>query len=504
MPIITVDVESTQQTVTRHVAMGVVYDVAYSLGLPYNLRVLYPGSTDSEDLPVSVAEDNRNKIYDPATKILVQVEERYVENDIATMVMRPNNNHPIFHDQELGVRLTPVYAQAEMTIEFRFRFPDKNIAEKVRNDIRRHATLFRDGLFHEVNYKYIIPKVEMVILAEIYKLRESQAGYAETMRQWFDQTFSEQATVLSNRNASHLTMAMNEVQTGVLGDYDFDIVPEPSEPGESKTTHTLSFTYKLRYDKILSTTMEYPFLVHNQAISPKMYDSSVPFELGERLQMPSRPRALMDHWTNNQYVTGFTMGAPIPVFNDWQPPTTLSGIEGLLRVMVMVNPADEYELFNLNNLGRLKIADYLLGYIASEGMNILDHRGSAVNVCIYENGNMLGGDKLTIDADLNLRTTFGMDLRKQYHVLVSLMADLRLLKPSAVERLRNDGSLLRKLMFGIEPGLTEAEMPKLLSGGYVPKDEWKRVVQNLTSKRVPVRGEARYGHFRVGQYVIAV
>lgn len=504
MPNITVDVESTQQTVTRHVAMGVVYDVAHSLGLPYNIRVLYPGSPDAEDLPVAVADDGRNTVYDPAMKVMVQVEERYVDNDVATMVMRPNHNHPIFYDPELGVRITPVYAQAEMTIEFRLRFPDKNLAEQVRNDIRRHASLFRDGLMHELSYKYIIPKVEMVILSEIYRLRESQAGYGETMREWFDRYFSDRVTVLSNRNASHLTMAMNELQTGVMGDYEFEIVPDPAEAGESKTTHIMNFTYRLRYDKILSATMEYPILVHNQAISSKMYDSSVPFELGERLQMPSRTRALLDHWTKNQYVTGFTMGAPIPIFNDWQPPTTLSGIEGLLRIMVMVNPDDEYELFNLNHLGKLEIAPYLLNYISAEGDRILEHRSSAINVCIYENDKLLSGDKLTVDADLNVRTTFGMDLRKHYHVLVSVLADLRLLKPSAVERLRQDGAFLRKLLLGIDPTLTEAELPKLMSGGYVSKEEWKRVVQNLTRKRVPVLGEERYGNFRIGQFVLVV
>lgn len=504
MPNITVDVESTHQTVTRHVAMGVVYDVAHSLGFPYNIKVMYPGSSDGEDLPVAIADDGRDVLYDPATKVLVQVDEQFVENDVATMMLRPNNNHPIFNDSNLGVRLAPVYAQTEMTIEFRFRFPDKNIAERVRSDIRRHASLYRDGLMHEVNYKYLIPKVEMVILSEIYKLREEQAGYGESMREWFDQCFSDRVTVLSNRNASHLSMAMNETQTGILGSYDFDIVPESAEPTTSKTTHTLTFTYKLQYDKILSATMKYPILIHNRPISSKMYDTSVPFELGERLQMPSRRKALLDNWTNNQYVTGFTMGAPIPIFNEWQPPSTLSGVEGLLRIMVMVNPDDRSELLNLTELGQMQIVPELLDYIRSEGDRILSHRDSAINVTIYENDNLLSGDKLTIDGDLNVRTTFEMDLRKHYNVLISIVADLRLLSANAIDRLRDDGDFLNDILLGIEPTLPEPELATSMSGGYVAKDEWKRVVQNLTSKRVPVLGEQRYGNFRIGRFILAV
>lgn len=504
MPIITVDVESTQHTVTRHVAMGVVYDVAASLGIPYNIRVVYPGSTDPEDLPITVADDGRNKQYDPAMKVLVEVQERFVEKDVATMLLRPNVNPPLFYDEDLGVSITPIYAQTEMTINFQFRFVDRNLAEKTMNDMRRHATLFRDGLMHELRYKYLIPKVELVILKNIHELRESQAGYGEDLSAWFSDHFSDQVTVLSNRSGSSLSMAKEEIQSNVMGQYDFEITPDTPELGESKGTSIMTFSYVFRYDKPISATMKYPILIHNQPLSDDLYDSSVPFVLEERLNLPSRVRALTDTYTNNRYVTGFQMGAPIPIFNDWQPPTVVNGVEGLLRIMLMVDPDDPYSLLNLKELGEVALVESLIEYIKQEKEKIFAHTNSAIHVALYENDKILGADRLTIDSDLTIRTTFEMDLRKHYQLLISLQADLRLLKPSAVERLRKDGGLLIRILKGIDSTLRDSELPKTMSGGYVSKVEWDRVVDILTRKRQPIYGEDRYGHFRVGSFIIVV
>lgn len=504
MPIITVDVESTQQTVTRHVAMGVVYDVAASLGIPYNIRVVYPGSNDPEDLPITIADDGRNKQYDPAMKVVVEVQERFVEKDIATTMLRPNFNPPLFQDPELGVSITPIYAQTEMTINFQFRFVDRNLAEKTMNDMRRHATLFRDGLMHELRYKYLIPKVELVILKNIHELRESQAGYGEDLSEWFRDHFSDQVTVLSNRSGKSLSMAKDEVQTNVMGQYDFEIVPESPELGQSKATSIMTFSYVFRYDKPISATMKYPILIHNQPLPPDLYDRRVPFVLEDRLNLPSRFRALSDEYTNNQYITGFQMGAPIPIFNDWQPPTVVNGVEGLLRVMLAVESTDPYALLNLNELGEVALVPSLIQYAHQEQERIFIHTNSAMHIALYENDKMLGYDRLTIDQDLNVRTTFEMDLRKNYHLLISLQADLRLLKPNAAERLRKDGGLLNRIIRGIDPTIKDSELAKPMSGGYVSKAEWSRVLDILTRKRQPIYGEDRYGHFRVGTFVVVV
>jgi hypothetical protein len=502
MPTITVDVENTEQTVTRRVVLDVVYDLIAAFGLPYTITIIYPGANDPEDLPVSVGKppSTRNQTM----KVMVQVEEAFVERDVATTVLKANEQRPIFRDSALNVLVSPIYARKRLIITVAIRFPDRNAALTQMHDMRRHATMHQDGLFHEVKYQYLIPKVNVVILREIHRLRERLAGYGEDLGIWLNEGFNDQAVTLSNADGSQRTLAKEEIQTGLLGTYDFEIVPEAPETNETKTSHTLNLTYTVEYDKPISTMMQYPLMVHNQPIDSNFYDASMPFELGHRLMMPSSTRFNTDAFTKNNYVTGFPMGAPVPTFLDWLPPTTPNATDGLLRVLCMVDPQDRYDVASFTALGQLTWRPEYLDYLVAERQWMTMHRHSPLFVALYEDDRMLGHDAIEIDEDLNVRSTFPMDLRKRYHLWVAILTNWEFLKSDAIVRLRNDGTMARTLMLGIDPNFPEAKLPGSLSGDYVPKRDFDKAVDDLNSRRVPVRGEPRHLNLRIGHFILSV
>lgn len=225
MPTITVDVENTEQTVTRRVVMDVVYDLIAAFGIKYKVNVIYPNATDPEDLPISVAAPRKSPHQN--MKLLIEATEEFVESDLATTQFSPSEQSPIFRDQALGVVLAPVYARKRLTLNLRLRFPDRNSAVTQQQDMRRHVSLHQKGLFHEVEYEYLIPKVNVVILTEIHRLRESLAGYGEDLSRWLIDCFCDQAVTLSNADGSQRALAKEEMQTGILGKYDFEITPRP-------------------------------------------------------------------------------------------------------------------------------------------------------------------------------------------------------------------------------------------------------------------------------------
>lgn len=232
MPTITVDVENTEQTVTRRVVMDVVYDLISAFGIKYKVNVIYPNATDPEDLPISLAAP-RNSPHQNMT-LLIEASETFIENDLATMQFRTAEQSPIFIDRDLAVVVAPAYARKRLTLNLRLRFPDRNSAITQMNDMRRHVSLRQDGLFHEVEYEYLIPKVNVVILTEVHRLREKLAGYGEDLSQWLIACFCDQAFTLSNADGSQRALAKKELQTGILGKYDYDITPEPLNPTKQK------------------------------------------------------------------------------------------------------------------------------------------------------------------------------------------------------------------------------------------------------------------------------
>ena len=502
MPTITVDVENTEQTITRRVALDVVYDLIHAFGLPYNIRILFPNTTDPEDLPIVVPSQDVDDTL-ASMNIVVKVNETFSNMGVSETTVSADETQPLFRDKTLNVVIAPVYVRKEMNFSIKLRFPDRNSALTQMSDLRRNIGLRQDGLFHDVKYDYILPKVNVVILAEIFRLRESLAGYGEELRDWYAASFSDQMTTLFNSDGSQGSLTKQEFQTGILGTYNFDITPDDPEKADD-LTNELIIDYKMKYDKIISTTMRYPILVHNQPISSKFYDNTLPFDFSDAIQLPSRFRLRSDKFSNNRFITGFSKGAPIPTFLTWTPPTVPNAVEGLLRVMVMVNPDDLRECFSLQDMGELKLAEHMIEYMKSEYTNLTTHRKSVIFVALYENGNMLGSDKLEIDSELGLRTTFDMDLRKEYHVWVGILTDLEFLDERAVDRVRANGDILSHLIRGIDFEFPETHMPKRLSGGHVPKKEFERVVDEINSKKVPIKGVPVHPNLRIGNFIFVV
>jgi hypothetical protein len=503
MPTVSVDIESVEQTVTRPVVTGIVYDLVSAMGLPNNTRIIYPGSQDEEDLKVVAVDNGNNRIYGKDLKILLEVNELIVDERVTSTRININENKPIFEDSAIGVKIAPIYSHTELEITLKMRFPNKTAAEKQRSDMRRNASLFRESVMHEIEYNYLIPKVNLVILAEIHRCRERQVGYGDTFQDWLTEHFVDEVVPFANQINSQRSLSKKEIQTRVQGTWDFDIVPEKGDDSDNRASHILTFTYKVRYDKILSTMMKYPILVHNVAISPQMYDRSIPYELGMRLQMPSQATWALDTFTGNNYVTGFIDGAPIPLFHDWLPTDRPTGVVGLLRVMIQVQPQDRFALFNLRELGDLEIKPELLDYMQSEHEYLSYHGQSAVFISLYENGNIRDGDQIRVDEDLNITTTFSMDLRKTYNVWVTLLADLRLLSSAAFERLRARGVLAQAILNAIDPSLGQRRLiPDTMVNGALPTIGMKKAVQSIVSRKNPILGTAEYSQFRIGQFVI--
>ena len=504
MPIITLDVENVEETVTRNVVLGVVEHLISAMGITYNTKLLYPGSNSPEDLPIGDTLVVSNVPHAPEMNVLISSTEEHISESASTMVMDLNENTPLFEDAALGIKMSPIYSTTELKITISYHFPDKGAATKQLSDIRRHSSLFRDGLMHELSYYYLLPKVNVVILKNLFDLRETQAPYNQTMTEWFAEHMNDQVTVYTNRIGERGALGKAELQAGIVGDYDFEVMPDNSEKNDENSAHTLTFDYTVRYDKILSVMMKYPHHIHNLPIPTTMYDRSMPYELGLRLQLPSRTRMLLDDYSRNNYVTAFHDGAPAPSFNEWHPTSTPHFTTGLVRIMTLVDPVDLRALINLTELGEISLAPFLIEYMKQEHNNISAYKACAISVMLYENDKILS-NVLEIDADLNVRTNFDLDLRKSYQIYVSLVNIPDVLEPVALERLRYQGALCVELFKGIDNTLESRDLlPTVMSNDYISLKSFNESVKAIHETKQPTIGTATYGNFTVGNFVIKV
>lgn len=501
MPNVNMPIKNTEQTVTREVVRSVAMDLAIAMGISSNVKLLYPGVDSEEDIPIKTGDVSRDIAYDPEMKIIVTASEKYTEDASTIKNIQPQETMPLFNDDVIGIRLSPVYAKTELNLTVRYDFQSRSAAEKHLNDIRMYSALFRDGLFHEIKYYYFLAEPALVILKRLFELRETQGGYGQTLADYFTLYMNPVVRAYANRSGTHKTLGAEEVQTGVMGKYDYEIAPEnPSR--ENDGAFKLEFNYTITYDKPISMNFVYPLLVHNQQIPSEFYDNAVSYDLANRMLVPSKVRYGVDAFSKLDEGSKFINGAPIPPFDDWQPFSQPANTEGMLRILVIVDSANPRDVCNLTTLGELHFKPDMVDYLKSEYTLLNLYKGTPIFVGLFEGGILLDRNDISIDVDLNVTTTFDMDIRKEYHLFVAMVTRLDSVMPTTMDRLRNNPLWCNNILLGIDSKLAEKGLlPTPISGTYISKVDLNKAVLEINSTRTPKHVNSS-SMLTVGQYAL--
>lgn len=503
MPNIQMEITDSDHMVVRPIVFDVVSDIMSAIGMSQNTKILFPGSSDPEDLPVSTFDRQVNPVFGRELKVPLEVTERLVEDRSRVNVYDVNENNPIFLDPDTGVTVAPIYSHSEIEIGLTIRYPNRNAAEQQLADMKMAANRLRERLLHEINYSYLIPGPVLVILKEIWRCRETNLPYGQTFKEYLKEYISDQVTTKANVANLKQALAKNERQIRVQGFFDFDVIPEKAEQEDNKQYYTFKFVYTFRYDKVVGISMRYPHVVNNVHIGDAFYEHTQPYQLGLRLQIPARTTAYLDSFTSNNVVTGFKDGFPIPYHLDWTPKHKMNGMAGILRCMTLVNPADPRDLFSLSELGSVSLTDEMLAYMRDDYQNVGKLHESVVTITLYENERIRDTGRVILDADLNMRTDFDMDVRKRYNIWISVLASARYLKPAAIQRLANRGSFAIYILKAIDYTLEKRGLlPTLRANGTVDVKELMTALNSISNTRDPISGAPIWINYRVGNFVV--
>lgn len=503
MPIIHTDIQDIDHTVYRPVVKSIVEDIAACLGISNKIKVFYSGSQDPDDiqLPRSIIRDD---LYGQTTHVVVTLEERFIDTHFNNTARKVSENTPVFFDKERWISLEPKYARVELLFQMQMHFPDKVQANRALTRMRDQASQFLEVQMHEVRYNYLIPKVNSVILTNLYDtLAKTKQDVYPTMRDWFQTYKDDRIFTQSNHSGEHLALAVDETQGRLVGRWDISRVDEKAESGESKSRHSVQLNYTLRFDKPIGFIMDYPILICNQPISMDYVDHTKPYELADRLQLPSILTRDLDYFTANNLKVGFLQGVPIPIFNEWQPNLPPPFMEGLMRVMLQVSKDHPRRLFNFNELGEVQLTTPLWNYVKANYKNITKIHDSVVWLAVYEDDKLLGEDKVQVDSDLNVTTTFDMDICKHYQVFFAINMAPYKLSTSAKNFLKHHGELANQLFIAMDGRLEhQGLLPYIRSDGSISVNEFKRVLEYFSAKKFPISGAPRKA-FYVGRFILS-
>ena len=507
MPCVMLSVPETHESVVRPVISNVVRNMMEQTGIPVEYSIMHIGQGGQALMKGSTVKEDTDRsvnTFDQSNRVKIDFTEDYLEQHALTSAVKRTENVMVFSDQDLGVSLRPAYTQTEVTLNVEFRTDDRQSAERWRDDFRARASLIRDILLHDVKYHYPIPKEFLVILNHINELKERQAGHGESLKDWFKRTFTPRVTSKVTMAGTAPTLAINEQQVGIIGKFDFDFTPEQHERNDAAPSWVINFTYSFVYEKPTSVIMEYPLLVHNQLISSKFRDKAPPKDFEKELNHWSLSRFVYDEIRGAREFRAPVAGFPVPHWDDWLPRFVPPFTTTLFQVMLAVNPDDQTDVMSFSDLQEeFSIDEDLVEYMKNDAMYLNQPGESIALFTLFRDEIPLESHYVTVDDQLNVRTTVPMDLRRRYHLRIALVNDPFTLSRRAKEKLRRKGDLAVRYMRALFPELDESgKTPKLIGNNYMTLNDFKAVAQAIKDTSRPHQSNIEITRLHVGTFVI--
>lgn len=254
--------------------------------------------------------------------------------------------------------------------------------------------------------------------------------------------------------------------------FDFTALPEKGEKVEDNDTWTISFAYRIYFDRPTACTMWYQNVIHNQLLDQKFRPS--------KEEHPAY--ALEDHQRQFAYSLGayewlshpdqngqkrINQGYQIPDFDEWIPERINETTSRLYTMLILIeNQAPGTQLVNLFDPEEVALTKNVAAFLKKEWSYITREHKSVFQLSLYENKTQLGDWAIRVDDQCNVYLDAEMDMRKTYRLRLSFYHDLSELDDDAKERLDEDpaGEDIKK---AIDPD----KDPTLPTDPWIDKDD---------------------------------
>ena len=460
VPNLTLPINDVQYSVERPIIFDIVRQLLDITQISHKTPIMFYGDENKAAQKNSaLAKDKLAENYWPFNeKVYIEVEEDYEKDRILSTAVRRPENLFVFKDESLGVSIKPVYSSSDVSIQFKYRASDKNQAARWRNEMRTRVSMMRDINLHELVYHYHLPEVFVVIVKEIHRLRENNAGYGESFEEYFTKHLTINASLINNLAGNGELWAISERQIRVQGYFDFDDVPDKPEKEGDHDNWTVSVNYRFRYDKPIECHMTYPLMVHQQELDARYWSSEQAYSLEQQNKIYTLSSGYFSQFESDSInkVYASNKGITIPAYDEFAPAAILPSTLRVFTALSSIDASNPAFLFNLNELGDIQIdPDVLLFIKESEYPYLGTDYQSIICMCLYEGKYARKSGTLYVDKDLNVFSNTPLDMRKEYRVRMSLVADFVYLSKEAITRLGLYPNAAIKIIAAINSGLSE-------------------------------------------------
>jgi len=452
MPNLLIPIPHSYDAVSRRVAKSVISNLLRITRMEETTRVEIRGDSQTAAQPGSELTDDRlvNRLSNDG-RVMVSFRETYSDSEVINAEVRHPYAQPIFADPMIGVHIKPVYSATDMELNFTYRAKSKQEAMIWRDDIKIRMADNRQSHLHEVDYHFPVPNFCAGLLIHIHELRESVAGYGDSLGQYLKKHYTKRATVLTNQAGSDVNtlLVIAEKQLGVQGWFDFDL-PVEEEKNEDGPSYLIQFNYRFNYHKPVELNVVYPQVVHNQLISSD-YLVVKPKE-EDPLRLPSYKsdyRFALDHFDLLARIPPRALGGiSIPDYDEWIPKSVLPYTTSLINWMVVFEPKDLHLILGEQDVLNTGLMPEVIAYMRDAGDALVRLGHAGLHFTLFRDLEPITDGDLEIivtDKAFEVRCKTPADLRQRYHLRLDFCTELSKYREETLMSLHENGLLTLRL-----------------------------------------------------------
>lgn len=484
MPNISIVVPEVQQSVLRPIVFEIVRQLESITKISKESLIFFPGEVNRSYQPgsgIKEAKLDGTQFY-AEDLVQIEIEEDYRKDSVLSTATTREEQLPVFCDDKLGVMIKPIYVTTEVTINFKFKSKNKTTVTRWRDDMRMRTSMARDINLHQITYSYMLPDAVVVILQEIHRLRESVEPYGEDIVSYVVNNASTRLTELSNLSGETRELAIAETQMRIVGYFDFEGYPDKPEKEEDTDSWVGSFAYKLTYEKPISCNMSYPVMIHNQILSNKYRpDPKDTYDLDNHLPSYSLSINAFNYFEAQNQIEKYVntkANIVIPDYDEFIPHDVIRGTVSIFSALCQLSLMDKKTLINLKELGEIAVDPDIIDFIQkSEYPFIGKLYQSIIQVSIYRSMTCASQELVNVKSNLDVCSVEDLDIRVNHRIRFSIVTDLNLLNPAALNRLKRFPLALVKIIKSINEGLrNNPGFNDLGKKKYIDKDDIYRYI----------------------------
>lgn len=465
MPMYNLAIEEIDESVKRPVVYNVISDLMMLFGLDSNVPVLFKGQAPQHHYENTDVEgrytDTHNRFSAESWLTINDYIEEENETTLLSTPVQYVDNKAVFSDKRLKIFLVPSYVNKRFTVNLTLTGTEKQI-ERWRANIKRRTSQGVLNGIHSVKYHYPIPNLFMGFLVDAFDMRNKIKGYGDELGDWLRECFIPTMDVIRSGNGTSPVFVIRETQQPIQGWFDFGTGAPKAEKQDEMSRWSMNFSYTFYMDVPETINLTTPLVIHNQMLDAKYIPKPPKMaELDFIKQHGSYSQEAFNHFrfaaSDNEYTYTVRTGVSIPEFDDWVGETPNPGYISVLRLLIRLDESNLHKVMNLKGLGRWSINPLCLNYMKSTRAKLGRPYENVINLMLHTGDDLLDMKRLIVDENLFVTNEIELDLRKSYHLVVTMCSDPRMLSDAAIEDLKGHGCFFKYWIASLYP-----DVPKIL------------------------------------------